>query len=243
MIDQQIIDYIKRQLDHGVEKEKVRNFLVSNGWQASVIDEVFNFLASNSQNISPEPTASQPTNVTQTAINNVNKVIPTADTISSVSPEKKSKIGLITILVIVGILVIAGGAFAFLYFTKSPILDGLLNRKIVEVPIVTQEETPVVTEEPVVEDIITEPTVVEDVTTTPIDETTYGYAYGEVTEPIVVTEKPDMTLDSDNDGLTNAEEEAYGTDMNNPDTDGDTYKDGDEVKNGYDPLGPGKLAP
>jgi len=36
--------------------------------------------------------------------------------------------------------------------------------------------------------------------------------------------------DSDNDGLTNAEEIALGTDPNNPDTDGDGLKDGDEVK-------------
>lgn len=48
-------------------------------------------------------------------------------------------------------------------------------------------------------------------------------------------------VDSDNDGLTNAEEKKYGTDPLNPDTDGDGYKDGDEVKAGYNPLGPGKL--
>jgi hypothetical protein len=48
-------------------------------------------------------------------------------------------------------------------------------------------------------------------------------------------------VDSDNDGLTNAEEKQYGTDPQNPDTDGDGYKDGEEVKNGYNPLGSGKL--
>jgi hypothetical protein len=47
--------------------------------------------------------------------------------------------------------------------------------------------------------------------------------------------------DVDKDGLTAAEERYYGTDPNNADTDGDGYKDGDEVKAGYDPLGPGKL--
>ena len=47
--------------------------------------------------------------------------------------------------------------------------------------------------------------------------------------------------DSDNDGLSDKEEEFYGTDKNNSDTDGDGYKDGDEVKNGYNPLGAGKL--
>jgi hypothetical protein len=48
--------------------------------------------------------------------------------------------------------------------------------------------------------------------------------------------------DSDNDGLTDYQEVCiYGTNPLNPDTDGDSYKDGDEVKNGYNPLGPGKL--
>ncbi|MCK5475472.1 MAG: calcium-binding protein [Candidatus Pacebacteria bacterium] len=45
--------------------------------------------------------------------------------------------------------------------------------------------------------------------------------------------------DSDSDGLTDGLENYYGTDINNPDTDGDGYSDGDEVNNGYDPLVPG----
>ncbi|MCK4554808.1 hypothetical protein KAU19_07710, partial [Candidatus Parcubacteria bacterium] len=47
--------------------------------------------------------------------------------------------------------------------------------------------------------------------------------------------------DSDNDGLTDAEEVIYGTDPNNPDTDGDSYLDGEEVRGGYNPNGEGKL--
>jgi hypothetical protein len=45
-------------------------------------------------------------------------------------------------------------------------------------------------------------------------------------------------LDSDQDGLSNVEEKMYGTDPYNPDTDGDGYTDGAEVKSGYDPLKP-----
>jgi hypothetical protein len=48
-------------------------------------------------------------------------------------------------------------------------------------------------------------------------------------------------MDSDNDELTDQEEQEYGTDTSNPDTDGDGYLDGEEVNGGYNPLGEGKL--
>ncbi len=45
-----------------------------------------------------------------------------------------------------------------------------------------------------------------------------------------------LTVDSDDDGLTDSEERTYGTDPMSRDTDGDGYSDGVEVKSGYDPL-------
>jgi hypothetical protein len=45
-------------------------------------------------------------------------------------------------------------------------------------------------------------------------------------------------LDSDQDGLSDAEEKTYGTNPHSPDTDGDSYSDGAEVKSGYDPTKP-----
>lgn len=47
--------------------------------------------------------------------------------------------------------------------------------------------------------------------------------------------------DEDKDGLTYEEEKKYGTDFQNADTDDDGYSDGDEVKNGYNPKGEGRL--
>ncbi|MDD4289665.1 MAG: L,D-transpeptidase family protein [Patescibacteria group bacterium] len=44
-----------------------------------------------------------------------------------------------------------------------------------------------------------------------------------------------LEVDTDNDGLNNFFEIAYKSDLKNPDTDGDGHKDGDEVKNNYDP--------
>lgn len=52
----------------------------------------------------------------------------------------------------------------------------------------------------------------------------------------------DLATDSDGDGLTDfAEINIYNTDPNNPDTDGDGYLDGEEVKNGFNPRGEGLL--
>ncbi len=86
-----------------------------------------------------------------------------------------------------------------------------------------------------------------------------------VKEPAIETEPVvNQPLDSDQDGLTDEEEEQLNTDINSvdsdddglfdreevkvyktdpldADTDGDGYLDGAEVKNNYNPLGPGKL--
>ena len=54
--------------------------------------------------------------------------------------------------------------------------------------------------------------------------------------------KKNPAKDSDHDGLSDFEEvNIFGTDSNNPDTDGDGMKDGDEVKKGRNPLGKGSL--
>lgn len=48
-------------------------------------------------------------------------------------------------------------------------------------------------------------------------------------------------IDVDNDGLLMQQEIMLGTDPNNPDTDGDGFLDGEEVNNGYNPLGDGEI--
>lgn len=51
-----------------------------------------------------------------------------------------------------------------------------------------------------------------------------------------------LPRDSDGDGLSDyLEQSRYETDPQNPDTDGDGFSDGQEVKGGYNPKGPGKL--
>ncbi|RMD51569.1 hypothetical protein D6827_02025, partial [Candidatus Parcubacteria bacterium] len=50
-------------------------------------------------------------------------------------------------------------------------------------------------------------------------------------------ENPQPGTDTDSDGLTDVEEKLYGTKVRNPDTDGDTFLDGNEVFHRYSPLG------
>jgi hypothetical protein len=54
---------------------------------------------------------------------------------------------------------------------------------------------------------------------------------------------PPVGLDTDSDGLTDLEEPMYGSPINNPDADGDSFLDGNEVFHLYSPSGkaPGKL--
>jgi eukaryotic-like serine/threonine-protein kinase len=61
-------------------------------------------------------------------------------------------------------------------------------------------------------------------------------------EPTTSAPPPDDT-DTDEDGLSDADEAQLGTDPNNPDSDGDTFTDGDEVEAGSDPLDPLSFPP
>ena len=67
-----------------------------------------------------------------------------------------------------------------------------------------------------------------------IDTVANGNSTYQVSSPLP---NPDNDLDSD--GLDNQQEMIWGTDPFNPDTDGDGFKDGEEVKSGHNPLVPG----
>lgn len=55
MVNQQLLDYIKQQLQEGKNKEQIKSLLVAKGWQGEDIDEAFSFienLVSQSQSVS-----------------------------------------------------------------------------------------------------------------------------------------------------------------------------------------------
>jgi len=63
----------------------------------------------------------------------------------------------------------------------------------------------------------------------------------ETEEKLTILNQAVMIIDSDGDGLSDDMEIYYGTDPADEDSDDDTYPDGTEVKNGYNPLGEGAL--
>ena len=54
--------------------------------------------------------------------------------------------------------------------------------------------------------------------------------------PITACAELKADIDSDTDGLLNSQEEAIGSDPENPDSDGDGYLDGIEHDAGFDPM-------
>lgn len=119
---------------------------------------------------------------------------------------------------------------------------------------------PAITTEPAATETITTPTtntnsatntnndlLLEDDTTddtdTPADDS-LDAAIDEEEVDVDAEEADDSTVptaDSDDDGLTNAEETKYKTDPLNDDSDDDGFLDGEEVENGFNPNGDGKL--
>ncbi|MFH0852976.1 MAG: hypothetical protein V1853_01040 [bacterium] len=59
---------------------------------------------------------------------------------------------------------------------------------------------------------------------------------------IYTTDAAPTIGDTDSDGLSDIDESFYGTEIDNQDTDGDGYLDGEEVDNGYNPNGTGTLS-
>ena len=58
MINQQLLDYIKQQIQQGTDREKINNSLMANGWQASDIKEAFDSIMPSNQPVQPIPPAS-----------------------------------------------------------------------------------------------------------------------------------------------------------------------------------------
>lgn len=146
------------------------------------------------------------------------------------------------VLVIIGVLLLIAALGAAYWFIIKPSLE-----KPSATPSFTDNNYQTPSNEPVA--TTTEPKAdeINDVaTTTPTtDETASSTdSLATSTDVIVSEDTPVVTSplvespDSDNDGLTDAEERVVGTDPENADTDNDGYSDYQELLSGYDPLVP-----
>ncbi len=122
-------------------------------------------------------------------------------------PEKGSKTWLL--IPIFAVILLGGLAFAAWWFLRAP-APAKPSTPTVTLPAPQPQPEP-------------QPAPEQPATTTP--------------ETPAVPAAPTVALDSDNDGLTDAEETLYGTGPLNSDSDGDGYSDSVEVVNLYNPAG------
>ncbi len=170
---------------------------------------------------------------------------PVADSIY-VMPEKfhprKQSSGagrtlIIVLIILIVVAIVTGSYFAYDYLQKkqassivkvensSPVVVPVQDNNILVVPTSTEATT-------------TEATSTASTT----EATTTDNSISSSTSPTVpsstvvsMTPAP-WSVDTDNDNLTDLEENLIGTSPVNPDTDNDEFKDGDEIDSGYSPL-------
>jgi len=59
MVNQQLLDYIKQQLQQGINKEQIKSSLMASGWQAQDIEEAFSFVSNPASQSSSVPPPAQ----------------------------------------------------------------------------------------------------------------------------------------------------------------------------------------
>lgn len=167
--------------------------------------------------------------------------------------------GLIKLIIAAVVVVILGGGSWWIY--SSFIMDtntgdsfdldttGQPTSDFINQPVGTNVVEPAVTDIQPADDL-TDVSVVEDTDITseivddqvlfgePIDKD--GDGLDDIREKDINTDPNNW--DSDNDLLSDGDEVTiWKTDPLNPDSDGDSFEDGVEVRNGYNPAGPGKI--
>ncbi len=154
----------------------------------------------------------------------------------------------------VAFVVVAGGAAAIWYWFASqnaapasslgnftPVNTGAITNTASEaIPANTPINTPTNTP-PTIPGVLPEGGTVNGLPTeVSVEEDTDGDGLTDEEEKGFLTNE--NKVDTDDDDLTDREEvRVYKTDPRNPDSDGDGYPDGTEVKNNFNPRGPGKL--
>ncbi|KKR07662.1 MAG: hypothetical protein UT32_C0008G0017 [Parcubacteria group bacterium GW2011_GWC2_39_14] len=166
---------------------------------------------------------------------NIAKAVqPTMQSSGQMAPASGGRKKLLNIAIVI-VLVIVVGVSAYLLYASYQTPTNNQNVVNVEQPAVVVDQ-PAVTDQPAVVDTDVPPPV-----DMPADQPATDVLNFDPSKLSEVSLALMASLDKDKDGLTDAEEAIIGTDQNINDTDKDTYRDGDEMKNFYDPLKPGSV--
>lgn len=114
MINQQLLDFIKEQLQKGISKEIITKELLSNGWGMQDIEEGFN------------------------ALSNLSSVVPNT---LNVSPQIKNHPGRNIFLVVLLLFLVGASASAFYFRNELPILKDLVKSDANTVEGLNQNQT------------------------------------------------------------------------------------------------------
>lgn len=144
-------------------------------------------------------------------------------------------------LIFGGLIIVAGGGYLGLRLmakSAAPVNQEAVKEEVDNNPAVPETAAPAAQEINVeeVNNVIEQP--IQPTVTESLDSDQDGLTDEEEAALGTNSNSPD----TDQDGLTDREEvKVYGTDSLKADTDGDGYPDGQEVKNGFNPKGQGKL--
>ena len=121
MINQQILDYIKQQLQQGVSREQIKSSLMTNGWSESDINEAFTSLSNNSVPLPQSPISQQ----TQASLPGATAIFGQAWSLYKQRLGTFLGIMIIPMLVLIGLLaLLAGGGFLGLTLLSSKFAVG-----------------------------------------------------------------------------------------------------------------------
>lgn len=150
MINQQLTDFIKQQLQKGVSRETISKELLGSGWAVQDIEEgfkVINVFVSVSN-----PTSTPITNL-DSNLSPISTSIPNLQTtpnISMTSLEVKSHTSRNVVLIVLILFLLAGGVFGYLFRNDLPIIKDLIKNNnmtnVSQIPDETPTSTSTVTE-------------------------------------------------------------------------------------------------
>ena len=143
MVTKELLNYIKQQIEEGVEKDVIKMKLMNNGWQDSDVEEAFKLLGEEAIEPPVPPVRPSPSVETSGEADNVETQPENQPTAGSMSygdgtypsfmtkPAKKGK-KLIIILSIITLLLISAGAagYVFYYLPQPKVVLQKMERKL-----------------------------------------------------------------------------------------------------------------